>query len=223
MKRDASSARVDRHRPRGRRIRRACDGERAERRQAHQPLLRRRAVRREAFVDDEPLGIRRQRYDALEPRTVRHHVRRVVRKVRAGAARAGERARRIRPVEHPGRIRVRVFRDAVGRRRRRLHEHVVAQTAGRVEKILEHPDRAWAQVGLSELDDARSALRDDDRGDARVPQHDVVVTVAEHVDPLGARRPGRHRFDVRRRERDARRQHDSRCDAAVDGQVAAGG
>ncbi|HEX3462943.1 MAG TPA: hypothetical protein VHS78_02655 [Candidatus Elarobacter sp.] len=184
---DAAAARVQRRRAVGACARGSVVQRGAalgDRRVGDEPLVRRCAVRREPQVRDEPVGVA-DREDALEQRTRRNDVGRVVRQIGAGSAgftRSGgaarERARAVRTIERPGRIRVGVLRDPVGRRGRRLDQHVVAQRAGRVERVRR---AVVAREARTEVDDARAAVRDRNRAHVRVLDHDGRHTVAEDV------------------------------------------
>ncbi|MBV8368052.1 MAG: hypothetical protein JO036_03810 [Candidatus Eremiobacteraeota bacterium] len=189
---DAAAARIEG----GRAIRGIAAGTVVQRRAAlgdrrvgDEPLRGRVSAGGEPQIGDEPVRAP-EREDALQPRSVRHDVRRVVRKIRARGTRAPcarECADGIRAVEHPGRVRVRVFRDAVGRRRRRLDQYVVAQRARRVERVLRASIDVVVREPRTERDDARAAVRNSDHAHAPVLEDNRRHPVTEHVGDSGRR------------------------------------
>ncbi|HTD34894.1 MAG TPA: hypothetical protein VK665_14595 [Candidatus Elarobacter sp.] len=174
-------------------------------------------MRRQPQIGDQPVrGADREH--ALEPRPVRNDVGRVVREInacrvagrRTGARRAGEGAGGVGAVERARRIGVRVLRDPVGRRRRRLHEHVVTKRAGGVEGVLRLPVDLGGPQPRSERHDARAAVRHHDGADPSVLEDDRRHAVYENVAHPRARSftGARRRQRVGRPERRARRETD---------------
>ncbi|HEV2740794.1 MAG TPA: hypothetical protein VGU66_19705 [Candidatus Elarobacter sp.] len=164
----------------------------------HEPLAFGAAARREPLVDDEPVGRGAQRDDALKARAAGHDVGRIVREVCADATRVLERARVVRPVERTGRIEMRVLRDAVGGRGRRLYQDVVTQPARRVEDVRQHAERAKRRLIRTERHDARAGVRHRDRDEAIILQHDLARAVLEHVGAIRVRSGPYGEVEVRR-------------------------
>ncbi|MGD1066726.1 MAG: hypothetical protein ABR975_07905 [Vulcanimicrobiaceae bacterium] len=162
-------------------VERGVPGERIE----HDPAFVGRLRKAVVAVDDDARCMRVERDRAREARRTDDEVGRIERR-RHDGVRTALRDRCVDvAIERAGRIRARPFADAIGARRGRRRADVVAQRAGRIERV---------RVGREVLEDrtARAAVGDQDHPHAIVLQHDVRAAVGEDVGVPRTRFIGRH-------------------------------